>query len=566
MTLTSMGELAQRPPPSSNPFFKRIVELVGEHYSDDWETWIVNDLPYEELFGESIDPEVEKKLRFALPSMDLLRAWNPSAKQVTERVFRDIRRRLLDWPFGRTLIFAPQNIMAKIHDSSMSYNYFMDVVAKLKPSIISRKELSAALGEGSQRVTEENPTSRRSKTPSTPGSKRHREPSQHADDAQQDVEPEARPPSPERKSDGDELIKRLAKQQELMYKTMLDLSNRHNESIKKIQDQISDFKEEDNTPERGDQIPESLNHSFEDSSSSQDEDDDVHFWKPIDVAQRPRNLDPEACLREQIAEAQRKLSELQSRPKINIEFAPNVTESEAKITQADPVLAEQGSQSQRLGSNSWKNIRYKDVQRKFQATPVFTALKVNSQLALATPFWHSVSILEKIDSTLAAISHGLLQQRQTFVDACKNISPEIAMELNEKFLQDGCEFRKVSDALLQYTCGKRAEVIQQRRELYRAPNKVVNELLHDIPPSDTHLFSEAKLSEVLKDQGGVHKVFPPRFKKSFKRKGASSTPKKEKTSSKTREYKNPQEKPRFHKQREQKPQHNKSKPKDTKRY
>lgn len=204
------------------------------------------------------------------------------------------------------------------------------------------------------------------------------------------------------------------------------------------------------------------------------------------------------------------------------------------------------------------------MQKYFQATPVFTSLKVNPQLALATPFWHSVTILEKTDSTLAAITHGLLQQRQAFISACENLPLEVKKHLNDVVLEKGTEFRDTSDRLLQYTCGKRAEIIQQRRELYKASNKVINEILHDIPPSDTHLFSEEKLAEVVKDQGGPQKMFPPKFKKVYKKKPTSSTPKNYKRPFKTRDYK--QDKQRFQKSRDQKFHQNKGKQRETKKY
>ncbi|KOB67412.1 putative transposon Ty3-I Gag-Pol polyprotein, partial [Operophtera brumata] len=173
------------------------------------------------------------------------------------------------------------------------------------------------------------------------------------------------------------------------------------------------------------------------------------------------------------------------------DFAPDTKESESKIGIAEEAMLKQGSRCLRLGEASWQNIRYADVQKLFQATLVFTSLKVNSVLATVTPGWKTVALLDKMDACLGAIIHGILQQRKHFQNICS-------------------EFRHTSDSLLQYTCGRRAKIFQQRRSVFKPINKTLNELLHAIPPSNTHLFAEPQLGDLIKEQGGVHKFFPVR--------------------------------------------------------
>lgn len=198
------------------------------------------------------------------------------------------------------------------------------------------------------------------------------------------------------------------------------------------------------------------------------------------------------------------------------DFLPTICEAEPKFPKPDPIIAEQGRKCQRFDDESWKNVRYADVQKMFHATPVFSALKVNSILASTTPSWTSLSHLERTDTTLGAISHGLLLQRREFTEACKGLDSNTQKVIQRRFLNPDCQFRKITDGLLQYTCGRRAETFQSRRETYKSSNKVLNELLHDIPPSDTHLFSEVKLTEAIKNQGGVHKFFPAKNNYTFK--------------------------------------------------
>ncbi|CAH0398623.1 unnamed protein product [Chilo suppressalis] len=524
----TMGELSSLVPEGDERRFKTVLELVRKYYPPGWEKWEIQNHSFENLFGGSMSPEIEKKIRFALPTVELIQAIYPDSPNASERSFRDLKRRLLNWSFGRALLYSPHNIMEKIHYKS--HNVFMDTVAKLKPLILSRQSAFERL-QGFKRTST---STERSISPQA-RTKRIRSPSP----TQTDPPKRHCPTPPALSAKSEDLLSLLLEQQvrqNKMFERIVQLSQNQEEKMSKIE-----MKLEHRSP---DSAPEDLNVSFADSTYSenfQDEDDEEaesnatppNIWTPIKSNDADENkgaqISQEESLRIQIIDAQRKLLELQKEnpqpqtTETNIDFSPLVVESQVKIAKADPELAKQGSRCQRLGEDTWKNIRYADVQKQFQATPVFTSLKVNSHLALATPFWHSVSILERIDSTLAAISHGLLQQRKHFEECCQNLSPELKSQANKELLGPESKFKKTSDALLQYTCGKRSEIIHQRRQLYKASNKALNEILHDIPPSDTHLFSEKSLSEVVKDHGGPHKMFPAKSRKPSKNKQTASS-------------------------------------------
>ncbi|KAJ2937121.1 hypothetical protein O0L34_g19445 [Tuta absoluta] len=197
-----------------------------------------------------------------------------------------------------------------------------------------------------------------------------------------------------------------------------------------------------------------------------------------------------------------------------VNFSPETKEFEAKIAKADDIFVKQGVTCQRFNSEGWQNIQYAEVQKLFQASPAFTSLKVNGNLATVTPSWNMVTLLEKMDMCLGAITHGLLKQRETFQNVYQKAPPNVKSYISKEILSPDAPFRKISDSLLQYTCGKRAETIQQRRGIYKPANKTLNELLHAIPPSEHHLFAEPQLSELVKEQGGVTKLFPRKFRKS----------------------------------------------------
>ncbi|KPJ17520.1 hypothetical protein RR48_01854 [Papilio machaon] len=173
--------------------------------------------------------------------------------------------------------------------------------------------------------------------------------------------------------------------QNKMFEGIVQLSQNQEEKISKIETKL-----DHSSP---DSAPEDLNVSFADSTHSenrQDEDDEEvesnatppNIWAPIESNDADENkgaqISQEESLRIQIIDAQRKLLELQKEnpqhqtTETNIDFSPLVVESQVKIVKADSELAKQGSTyiCQRLGEDTWKNIRYADVQKQFQATPV----------------------------------------------------------------------------------------------------------------------------------------------------------------------------------------------------
>lgn len=193
-----------------------------------------------------------------------------------------------------------------------------------------------------------------------------------------------------------------------------------------------------------------------------------------------------------------------------LDFSPHTQEQEPSIGPPRPHIAEQGVQCQRLGQSSFARIRYADVQKKLQATPIFGALSVNQQLAQTNP-GPLQEHLSRMDMTLGTISHGLLLQRDAFAIAMRKLGekhPDLRPDIQELFLDPEAAFKSLSDDILQYTCGRRAEAIEQRRKCFKPHNAYVASLLDGIPPSASHLFSEEPLADLLKQHGGFFRAFP----------------------------------------------------------
>lgn len=194
---------------------------------------------------------------------------------------------------------------------------------------------------------------------------------------------------------------------------------------------------------------------------------------------------------------------------------PEVREAEPSIPSALPEIEAQGEKCQKLGAAGWNNIKYKDIQKKLHAYPVFDSLKVNDQLKNLGKNSYTETILTRTDLTLGSITHGLLQQRSFLADEVRKLTvkfPEAGKYLKETLTNSTSAFKNMSDDLLHYTCARRSEVIDNRRKLFRPRSEYLSGL-SKIPPSKSHIFAEEQLSEFLLQNGGSFRVFPSKFSK-----------------------------------------------------
>lgn len=454
MARTVLGEVARwDPPPEQEQFYKNFINILDECYPQDWRSWEVNVASYEDLFGDKISSDDENRLRFAIPTVHLANAYS-TLSSLSERKYKLIKRILLNWPLGRALIYSPLATMKKIHPSD-AYSGFIQNLSDIKSQLLSRQTASATLKTRAEAPT----TSAGPSSPSVASSA-------------------CTPRNARKRSHSPELFQAtVAKGLE----TYMDQQNRLLEQLVAMSKHQTDLLSHN-----------MANHPHSHSPDGQDIEEEETDW----VAPAIIELDP--------AESQPIEQE------DFFDFAPDTKESECKLGIAEEALVKQGAHCLRLGEASWQNIRYSDVQKQFQAAPVFTSLKVNSVLATVTPNWQTVTLLDKMDACLGAIIYGILQQRKHFQNIYKAASLEIKTHLSKNFLATDSEFRRTSDSLLQYICGRRSELIQQRRSVYKPINKTLNELLHAIPPSNTHLFAEPQLGDLIKEQGGIHKFFPVR--------------------------------------------------------
>lgn len=145
--MVTLGELLQVPANSEadNEILERIKLLVQEYLPEGWQEWKVLQLPREALTGTKLDPQVLNKLRFALSTVELIKAFDPEAEGISERSFRDYKIKLLEWDLTRGLIIGPPALANRIRGSAAQTEIFNSAMRPVKHLILSRSEANAVL-------------------------------------------------------------------------------------------------------------------------------------------------------------------------------------------------------------------------------------------------------------------------------------------------------------------------------------------------------------------------------------------------------------------------------------
>lgn len=169
---------------------------------------------------------------------------------------------------------------------------------------------------------------------------------------------------------------------------------------------------------------------------------------------------------------------------------------------------------QHFDSENWKDVRYFDTQKAYNAKPGFTDLEVNNELKM---FENPKSLVTTSDKCYAAITHALIMQGEAFQQGFTKLmewatetgvvnSSDLLNKINDIFSGD---FQKISNDCLQLVCGRRADILNQRREYFLnfVKEKHMRETLRKIPPTKEFLFEKVEFSQLVKDSGGMSKVF-----------------------------------------------------------
>lgn len=124
----------------------RIKNEVTKHLPKGWEEWKVCPFGKDEILGEDHDPQILNRIRFAIPTIGMALAFNPKSTYISEKSFKEMKLKMLDWPFCVGLIVGPSSVSNKIRGSAAQNELILAAIRDLKQLMLSRKEANKTLG------------------------------------------------------------------------------------------------------------------------------------------------------------------------------------------------------------------------------------------------------------------------------------------------------------------------------------------------------------------------------------------------------------------------------------
>nr|CAH7750068.1 unnamed protein product [Callosobruchus chinensis] len=420
----TLGELHDEP--SEDEVLARLKMVAACFLPEGWQEWRVH--TDHEI---CLEPSVLNELRFCLPALEIAKAFDPEATSVKEKPYRNMKVKMLSWPFCAGLILGPPSLALQVRGSALHCELVTQSVKNLHGLSMTRKEASKLLGATSDTDS---------------GSC-----SQDTQVARKNLGNSSRLAALEQES---------AATRSLLQEILNRLDNKNGGVVS------LDLEED-----QGGEL-------LDGEDSAEESDDESIPWKAPEVTPTTAR-------------------------DIVVDFAPQTKEQEPSIPEPIPAIKAQGIACQRLGESTWNRIRYADVQKRIHASPVFGSLSLNPQLKHLSPASPDMDFLDRTEGSYGTICHGLLLQRAAFQKAINNIlaaCPSAAHIVDAELTGVSSLFRQHSDNVLQFVCGKRAEAIELRRNRLAPINTNFGLALGKIPPSESHLFDENRVEDLLKMQ------------------------------------------------------------------
>lgn len=200
--------------------------------------------------------------------------------------------------------------------------------------------------------------------------------------------------------------------------------------------------------------------------------------------------------------------------------------SELTTTVKDPLFPKSNdshlgklTEIQRFKCNDWNNIRFSETQKKYVTTPGFVELSINDELRRFDTQSNDDYRNYLLERSFAAMSNAILTQKDELGNALQSLidwsvdintvlTPNAMFDKIGQLFNKESAYIKVTDDILQITCGRRADCINLRREslLKQIPDDFHCGALHKIPPNAEFLFDDNLLSSYLHKIGGAEKL------------------------------------------------------------
>ncbi|CAH2019860.1 unnamed protein product [Acanthoscelides obtectus] len=142
-SFASLGELYDEP--SEDEVLARLKIAAAGFLPEGWKDWRVR-----KDHVVHMEPSVLNKMRFCLSALEIAKAFNPDAKCLKERPYRDMKVKMMSWPFCVGLILGPPSLALQVRGSALHCELVTQSVKNLRGLLMTRKEASKLLGDGSE--------------------------------------------------------------------------------------------------------------------------------------------------------------------------------------------------------------------------------------------------------------------------------------------------------------------------------------------------------------------------------------------------------------------------------
>lgn len=264
---------------------------------------------------------------------------------------------------------------------------------------------------------------------------------------------------------------------------------RENSKFNELLAAVSDLKNQINSKNMDDNCCD-----YRDDCVSLDVGDDCSIYSQDQVTGTPRAQAPSA--------------------KPDVTFPLSTKTKEPVIASACSTLLDNLKDLQRFEQPQWNDVRYSEVQKLYLQTPGFTNLEANEEVTK----YDQSKTTTNMEKAFASLTCALLKQRNALQSDLNAFLSKVQQggavnyeEVDQKLnstLSNG-EYIKIFNDTLQIVCGRRAELVQHRREtiLSTVRDPLYKSSLRKIAPTCSHLFEPEKFTAVLDKAGGVRKVF-----------------------------------------------------------
>ncbi|KAI8432599.1 hypothetical protein MSG28_013586 [Choristoneura fumiferana] len=379
----------------------------------EWKNWQIEDINIRELVGDPPDLKIINKLRYAIPTADIAAAFK--LKELSEKAYKTIKLKMLDWPFTSALIYAPFALAAKIHGKNVEN--ILNVVRTMKPHLLSREDTDGLLrglspGHGQKRSVSPPARSpartKRLKTPST--------------------------------GEVDPVAAAIQKQSEMFSALMTQMMAATNNTAERVIEAVNSIKEIPNQTADTNMADSTYSDIEVESEYDDEEGQDSQIKSPETPASAMHDRE------EAIA---------------TLCFDTITTEAEPPIPMASANMeAEKTLQGTPVFTALKVNPQLSNITPKWCNPEIL--LKIDKALGVLT---HAF-LLER-----QALEDGLQQVAREVKD------PLVITSIQQNVLSKESNYRRISDQALQYACGRRAEIIAARRSYYSPSDKACDAVM-----------------------------------------------------------------------------------------